>query len=127
MAAFLTELVLRDDGTGETFTLYQDFVYRSDLPLPAWLVRVPAGFVTDFASVPRGLWNILPKTGPWDKASVLHDWLYRQGLLDRALVDRLFFEAMGVSHVPAWKRWVMYLGVRLGGRSAWDRYRRQTD
>lgn len=122
MAAFLTELLLRDDGTGDSFTLIQPLVYRSTRH-GTRLITVPANFTTDFASVPRGLWNILPKMGPWDKASVIHDFLYQTGSVPKATADAIFSEAMSISGVPTWKRWTMYLAVSFGGGRAWQRYR----
>lgn len=38
---------------------------------------VPAGFVTDLASVPRLLSWLIPKTGSHNRAAVLHDLLWR--------------------------------------------------
>lgn len=84
---------------------------------------VPRGFVTDFASVPRGLWNIFPPFGRYSKAAVLHDWLYQTGKVARGEADRIFLECMKELGVPAWKRWAMYLGLRVGGWAAWNSYR----
>jgi hypothetical protein len=39
-------------------------------------IVVPAGFETDFASIPRVLWIIEPPLGDAGKAAVLHDYLY---------------------------------------------------
>jgi hypothetical protein len=83
--------------------------------------------MTDFASIPRGLWNILPPTGEYGKAAVLHDWLYCTGGLDnwaranrftRAQCDRIFLEAMTILGVCPWKRRLMWLAVRAFGRGA---------
>lgn len=41
-----------------------------------WFV-VPKGFVTDFASVPEILQGLIPPTGRYGKAAVIHDYLYR--------------------------------------------------
>jgi hypothetical protein len=44
----------------------------------AMLFTVPAGFVTDLASIPRAVWWI-PGFSPFgriEKSSVAHDWLY---------------------------------------------------
>lgn len=40
-------------------------------------VIVPVGERTDFASVPRILQNIMPATGRWTRAAVIHDMLCR--------------------------------------------------
>ena len=83
---------------------------------------IPAGFITDCASVPRGLWNILPPFGKYTKAAVLHDWLYQFGTFTRAEADWIFYEAMGTLGVSWWKQGVMYAGVRVGAWSAWNQY-----
>ena len=51
------------------------------------------------------LWNILPPTGPYGKAAVLHDWLYRTaGKATRAQADRVLREAMEALGVGWWTR-----------------------
>ena len=39
-------------------------------------VMVPPGFVTDLASIPRPFWSLLPKTGRYAYAAIVHDYLY---------------------------------------------------
>lgn len=79
------------------------------------VIAVPAGYPTDFASVPRALWPIEPPLGDAGKAAVLHDWLYETGERPRAEADRIFAEAMAVLEVPRWKRWLIHRAVRLFG------------
>lgn len=84
-------------------------------------VDVPYGFETDFASVPRPFWAILPPDGTYSQAAVLHDWLYSikggdiEPPRDRKECDDIFLEAMGVLKVPGWKRYLMYYAVRSFG------------
>lgn len=88
------------------------------------VITVPAGFVTDFASVPYPFRNMFPALGPWARAAIVHDWLYDQGGLGRYTrlqCDRIFLEAMTVLGVPAWKRTLMFRAVRIGGGSGFDR------
>jgi hypothetical protein len=88
-------------------------------------VEVPAGFVTDFASVPRLFWRVLP---PWDKhkrASVLHDWLYTEQLVSKKRADAYFYEAMGDLGVPQWKRWAMWAAVASCGFVAWNAHAKE--
>lgn len=99
-------------------------------------VCVPEGFSTDFASVPRILWNIFCPTGKYGKAAVIHDFLYRGGFVQRVEFrentgyyihedvnrkesDAIFLEAMGVLGVGWFTRWTLYLGVRVGGHFSW--------
>jgi len=81
---------------------------------------VPAGFRTDFASIPRPLWAFAPPAGRWGLAAVLHDYAYRTGLVSREEADRLFLDAMADLKVRWVTRWAMYLAVRAAG---WAAYR----
>jgi hypothetical protein len=78
-------------------------------------VEIPAGFVTDFASVPRLLWPLFPPTGPWCEAAVIHDYLCRHQGCSRFLADAMFREAMHLLGVPVWRRVLMYYAVRFYG------------
>lgn len=80
---------------------------------------VPAGFTTDFASVPRALWRLVPPWGPYSPAAVVHDYLYRTGTGTRPDADAAFLGLMKRLGVPAWKRYAMYLAVRAFGWTAW--------
>jgi hypothetical protein len=87
-------------------------------------ILVPSGFVCDFNSVPRGLWNYFP---PWEypEAGVVHDFLYRYAPNDITRVEadqihRRILEIGGASWV---KRNLSYRFLRLGAGGAWDRYR----
>ena len=127
MSAFLTPLRFEDDG-GLPFTLTEPLRYQSDVLGDE--VCVPVGFRTDLASIPRGLWNVLPKVGKWDKAAVVHDALYFYGRIPiqgravtKAEADAVLREAMTLDGVGWWARFVIYSGVRLGGFVAWNHYR----
>ena len=81
-------------------------------------IEVPAGFVTDFASVHRFWWRWVPPAGNYAPAAVVHDWFYRHPHgITRFLADALFRDLMASLGVPGWKRWVMWASVRvLSGR-----------
>lgn len=83
-------------------------------------VYIPAGFVTDLASVPRVLWPFIPPHGRHTNASILHDYLYRSGHRNgRRWADTQFYEAMVALETPRVRARVMWLCVRLFGRRAW--------
>lgn len=82
-------------------------------------VEVPAGFLTDFASVPRGLWNLFPKVGPWAPAAVVHDFCYRYALYDKKVADLMFLHAMEDLGIGRVTRRLMYLGVRVFGNGSY--------
>jgi hypothetical protein len=120
-ARFLSRLLFSDDG-GLPLTLEAILTYYSVVIDKT--VIVPIGFKTDLASIPRVLWNVLPPLGRYDRAAVLHDWLYRTGQgLTRSQADSVFREAMGVDGVGGLVRFTLYLGVRAGGTGVWARYR----
>ena len=74
------------------------------------------GFVSDLASVPRILWSLLPPSGKYAPAAVIHDYLYRLPGCSRFLADAIFREVMAQLGVSFWKRCVMYYAVRFFGR-----------
>lgn len=84
-------------------------------------MQLNAGFITDFASIPWGLWNFLP---PFDsdyvEAAIIHDWLYGTHLLRKAASDLIFYETMETLKTPSWKREALYWGVRLFGDHSYD-------
>lgn len=86
-----------------------------DLNAGGWCV--PAGFQTDFASIPRIFWNILPPIGPYAQAAIVHDYLYRTGLVTRKEADLTFLQIMKTDGVSFFVRHLMYYAVRIfGGR-----------
>lgn len=110
---FLSEWVDSTSRDGEEFTLTRAVTYVGKYGTYV----VPAGYVTDFASVPRLLWWFTPKSGPWNKAAIVHDWLITNGLLGEiditsARVDREFRDALKACDVSWVRRWLMWDGVR---------------
>lgn len=101
---------------GRTYRLLTAFQYDAS----GFTVTVPAGFITDFASIPRPLWVLFPPTGRYGKAAVVHDYLYRTpGLVSKAIADATFLEAMGVLGVPWLTRHLLYRSVSLFGGSSY--------
>lgn len=95
-----------------------EFAYRAGTTRQT--LRIPPGFVTDFASIPRPLWSVL---APWDEyklSAVIHDYLYWAQPCTKSQADNLLFIAMQEEGVAAWKRNVVYAGVAAGGQRAWD-------
>ncbi len=82
----------------------------------AQVITVPAGTITDLASVPRILWSVFPPHGRWAKAAIVHDYLYDNAIGTKAWADAVFNEAMGVLGVPLWRRKLMFWAVRCFGR-----------
>lgn len=84
------------------------------------LVPIPAGTITDLASVPRILWALIPPFGRHTNASILHDALYAKGdKRGRRWADQQFLEAMIALDVPDVRARVMWAAVRLAGWRHW--------
>jgi hypothetical protein len=88
-------------------------VYQSDVAKMTF--TVPAGFITDLASVPRIPIAYLLAGGTSNEASVVHDFIYSTHPVDRATADAVLKEASLLTGVPKWRAWLMWAGVRVGG------------
>lgn len=111
------------------------FVFRLGSPTGIEYVYVPAGFLTDFASIPRVLWSLWPPTGAYGKAAVVHDALYAWPYVRRvdgpsrrvtkAEADRILLAGMQVLGIGWMTQQVLYRGVQVGGGLAWRAHRRR--
>jgi hypothetical protein len=88
-------------------------------------VVVPAGFVHDFASVPAPVTPLVPKYGPYNRAAIVHDFLYWAQPCTRLQSDNIFLIAMIEAGVGPLRRWGIFKGVRLGGWPSWSADRRE--
>ena len=124
---FLDDLVVRPTAVSGDWELVQDFRYvtfaRRGKPE---MITVIAGFVTDFASIPKPARIIYESWGAYGEAAVVHDYLcvHIRGW-SRAQVDRVFLEAMQASGVGPISQRVLYGAVVAFGaiRFGWN-YRR---
>ena len=82
---------------------------------------VPAGYITDLASVPVWLWWLIPPHGELMTAAILHDWLYSHGGKDmlKSVADDLLLECCQCYSVTPWKRKGAHICVGIGGRGGW--------
>jgi hypothetical protein len=83
-------------------------------------ITVPAGFVTDFTSVPRALWPELSPVGEHQRAAIVHDYLYWFQPCEREETDNLLMIAMKQNGMPDLKRGAVYAGVRIGSADVWN-------
>lgn len=97
------------------------------------VITVPKGFLTDLASVPKLFHGIAPPDGPWEAASVIHDFLYQlrhrdismidsncaysvfESHLNRFISDKIFHLAMLDSGVGRVTASAFFNAVRAGG------------
>ena len=89
-----------------------------------FLIKVPTGFKTDLASVPR-IPIIYACFGTRaHHEAVIHDYLYRidsSPQTKRKEADKEFLEAMKIRGKSRWVRWFMYSGVRVGGFNSYHK------
>lgn len=90
-------------------------------------VYIQPGFVCDLTSL-RFLG--LVSRGEWDRAALVHDWLYKNGAhagtrLTKADADAVFEEAMRALHTHPFRVWLYRQGVRFFAWRAWLGHRRR--
>lgn len=128
MIRFTDHLVITMHPDGLTATLEKPFTYHTSIDpndygyySREWrVITVPAGFETDFASVPRIMWSLVDKLSTQAWPSVIHDYLYSTHRFGRKWADAVFLEALDDSGANWATRWACWAGVRMGGTKAWD-------
>jgi len=94
---------------------------------PTLTIIIPAGYVTNFASIPRFFWLLIAPHGLIANGAVVHDFMYEsrafEDYLDsrsaRLLADTIFLANMKQSGVRAFHAYFFYLAIRAFGRSWW--------
>ena len=149
MSSFMSELRVIPLPDGKNWKLTRPFSYHVGSQHSKTIIKVPAGFVTDFASIPTfiiavlGLigiyignhWGInqlfllgivsvlcasvMPRWGKYGKAAVIHDYLYHIKMFNRRMSDGIFLEAMKVLGVVYVERYAMYYAVRWLAFLSW--------
>ncbi|WP_433679453.1 DUF1353 domain-containing protein [Nocardia sp. CA-119907] len=77
---------------------------------------IPAGFRTDFASVPRALVWLVPRYGIYTRAAILHDYLRSSHAVSTADADGIFRRCLREFRVSIPRRYMMWAAVRLGSQ-----------
>lgn len=104
---FFGNLQLQPMQDGRNMRVASGIGYIDD-KLRKW--EVPAGTITDGASIPRPLWSIIgsPFTGKYLRASVLHDRFVSTKFRSWADTHEMFYDVMiadGVDHAQATLMW----------------------
>lgn len=118
MPAFLTRLVAEKIGRRNGRAIWRLQEELRYVTADGQTITVPAGFETDFSSVPRLPVAFWLAGDSAHRPSVVHDWLCRMKIGSRRRADAIFFEAMGVDGEPLWRRWIMWSAVRAFGWAA---------
>ena len=75
-------------------------------------IRIPKGFVTDGASVPRIFWSIFPPNRTdYLPCAIIHDYLCDLEVYKKA--DRCFLECLKHLRVSKFATYTMFIAVRL--------------
>ena len=124
-SSFVTDLNV-SPVDGRRWKVKTPFTYHRWVYGSRDMYTVPMGFITDFASFPfwRFLFWWLPQWAKYNKAPVLHDYLYQHADkffgMTREKADLIFHEAMRVAFRHHKSGRVIarleYWGVRVGGR-----------
>ena len=88
-------------------------------------VSIPPGFDTDGCSVPWGLRWRFKHGGAKFAPAVMHDYLYRTGIVSKDRADRIFLELMLANGVSKHAAYVMYNSVKYCGFLAWNQRRKE--
>lgn len=118
MNKLTSDLIVKSYNTYQ-WELVEEFFFYFDAENRSSGITVPKKFITDFASVPKILWSILPPTGRYTKAALLHDYLYSNYCkvdLSRKECDKMFLKAMQILGVKKSTRTTFYYAVRLFGK-----------
>ncbi|CUU77311.1 Protein of uncharacterised function (DUF1353) [Campylobacter hyointestinalis subsp. hyointestinalis] len=92
--------------------------YQTDVPLSGdeiHTIKIPAGYMTNGADIPRVFWSIFPPNSPeYLSAVVVHDFLCDRARKkeDFRQADEIFYEMMIALEVSKWKCRVFYLACR---------------
>lgn len=114
------------DGGRESWQLAREYSVSSI----GYRICIPAGYISDGASVPRALWWYAPPVGLYSAAAICHDWLYANKgvrpmltppILSRGTCDAIFHDLMIRAGVRARKAKTMWLAVRAFGWKPWNK------
>jgi hypothetical protein len=108
-------------GDGTNFMLVDPLFY--EIKRSGKTITVPAGFVTDFASVPWYGRAFISVLGKHSIPAIVHDYLYWEQRCTRDQADDILKEAMG-EYSSSWRdQMAVYYAVKYGAQSAWDQNR----
>lgn len=117
MPKFSAPLYL-ENMDGNLWRVEYEFSYIRD---DGETITVPKDFITDLASVPWPASMLIPKSGRFNQAAVLHDWLYTCQIFTRKKSDLIFKEAMQYLGVNWFIGGTMYNAVSWFGWTVWKR------
>lgn len=123
MSKFTGTLTIEEIKAGKLWKIKEPIYYEVGYKDSNKFIIVPAGFITDGASIPFPIKTFLAVWGTYGRAAVIHDYLYsllRQGVpheyaKSRKQADEIFLEAMEVLGTGFFLRYALYYSVRIFG------------
>jgi hypothetical protein len=121
------------------YKLMSTYEYVDEVTFPVTVVlRIPAGFHYDGASIPRLVWSVIDDDDLKLVGPLVHDALYRYGgdlpkgwllpeerrFYTRGEADYLFKYILNEEGVAEWRENFAWLGVKFGGWASWDTRRK---
>ena len=81
------------------------------------LFVIPAGFVSDCATIPKTLWSVVghPLMHQYRYPTILHDFLYGNGVVKRKTADKILRDALVYEGCDKELAAMFYLAVRTFG------------
>lgn len=125
---FPKDILVRNkaDGSQYPFELEDDFIFLWEhkgalkgYGQDVYEIKVPKGYLTDFASIPRvfqGIFNAVNDVAP---ASIVHDWCYSVELFERRICDQVLYDGLRANGVGWLRAKTIYAAVRSGGWTSW--------
>ncbi len=116
---------------GEFWKVLRSFTYRIGSRYSNQYIKVRAGELTDFASIPKWLRPFLPSWAKYNKSSVLHDQMYREQKImgepiSRKMADDTWLGAMliefRIHKLGGFIAYLEYTVIRIVGWKAWNNY-----
>ena len=111
--------VIATDRTREgrmVAVLFKDYLHCHEPTGDVYVV--PAGFETDFLSIPS-LAQTVFQTTDYIQAAIVHDWMYAVGETgQRPAADRVFLDILRETNASWIESQIMHVAVRLGGDDA---------
>ena len=105
-------------GDGTNFVLVDDLYY--EIKKTKKTIRVPNGFVTDFASVPWYARSAISVLGRHSIPAIVHDYLYWEQRCTREQADAILADAMDEYNSSKWQQWLVFYSVHWRAGGAWE-------
>ena len=116
-----TPLLFKLLPSGKDVMLIADF----EVTVLGYHIVAKTGFISDLTSSPWWAKPIVPTMGLYSPAAVIHDNTYQFKKYARKVCDKIFLQMMKDLGVKKWRRNLMYLAVRVGGKKGYGKQRQR--